>query len=725
MTSASVLSLSLMGGTAFAQDETSANPIDEIVVTGARGRVENEVEVPIAVTVFTEQEIQDAQIERVDDFIALTPGITIANSQDSGSNFITIRGVSNTRNGEPPVAVLVDGVLQFNGRAFDQPLFDVESIEVLKGPQGQLYGRNATQGAIIINTKGPSDVFEGYVQASAAEGDDFAVEGSISGPISDDISYRLSAKYRDRGGQLDNLTLNTPVDFSEEIALRGHLHWDITDNLEADLRGSYSEVDGGALNFRFQLFPIDPATGLSTGFEFINDANQVERDFFANNLGSDDRDVGQISLRLKYDLGFAELTSTSAYDSLTQQTTGDGPPYSAGLDDGTQTQYVDTEAFSQELRLTSTLDGPLRWVVGGYYLNTDRFINTVNGTDTGQGIVPRQRVNFVDATNPVTQFFADDNDNEAWALFANVDYALTDRFEIGVGARYDEDNRVRTVSEDSLNLVNGVNATDPGAVDTANFNAFQPKVTLRYLLSDSISVYGSWGEGFRSGQFNQSGTANAAAGGSFDGAPDILDQEDTESFEIGFKSSFGGKIDFNAALYDTSVTNAPFFVFVPEVIAQILVPIDEVSIQGGEAELTARLNDDLYVYAGAAFTDSEIDENVLQPGTVGNDAPYVPSSTFNVGGQYRFPVSDFFGMFARADFESRGPQFWDPDNSTQRDRVNLLGLKLGVEDNDGRWSLIGSVDNVTDEEYNSEFVVPGFAHAAPPRQYKVDLRYNF
>ena len=636
MTSTSLLSVSLMGGTAFAQLEPTANDLDEIIVTGARGRVENEVEVPIAVTVFTEQEIQDAQIERVDDFIALTPGITIANSQDSGSNFITIRGVSNTRNGEPPVAVLVDGVLQFNGRAFDQPLFDVESIEVLKGPQGQLYGRNATQGAIIINTKGPSDEFEGYIQASAAEGDDFAIEGSISGPISDDISYRLSAKYRDRGGQLDNLTLNTPVDFTEEIALRGHLHWDVTDKLEADLRGSYSEVDGGALNFRFQLFPIDPATGLAGDFEFINDANQVERDFFANNLGSDDRDVGQLSLRLKYDLGFAELTSTSAYDTLTQQTTGDGPPYSAGLTDGTQTQYVNTDAFSQELRLTSTLDGPLRWVVGGYYLNTDRFINTVNGTDTGQGIVPRQRINFVDDTNPVTQFFADDNDNEAWALFANIDYAVTDRLEIGLGARYDEDDRTRTVSEDSLNLINGVNATNPGAVDTANFSAFQPKVTLRYLLSDSVSVYGSWGEGFRSGQFNQSGTASAAAGGAFDGAPDILDQEDTETFEIGFKSSFGDTIDFNAALYDTSVTNAPFFVFVPEVIAQILVPIDEVSIQGGEAELTARLNDDLYVYAGAAFSDSEIDENVLQPGTVGNDAPYVPSSTFNVGGQYRF-----------------------------------------------------------------------------------------
>ena len=180
MTSASALSLSLMGGTAFAQLEPSANTVDEVIVTGARGRVENEVEVPIAVTVFTTEEIVDAKIERVDDFIGLTPGVTIANSQDSGTNFITIRGVSQTRNGEPPVAVVIDGVLQVNARAFDQPLFDVDQIEVLKGPQGALYGRNATQGAILINTRAPSEEFEGYVQGTAATGDDYSIEASVS-----------------------------------------------------------------------------------------------------------------------------------------------------------------------------------------------------------------------------------------------------------------------------------------------------------------------------------------------------------------------------------------------------------------------------------------------------------------------------------------------------------------------------------------------------------------
>ena len=134
-----------------AQDGGADDAIEEIVVT-ARGREESLLEVPISETVFDAQAIEDARIDRVDDFIALTPNVTMSNAQDSGTNFITIRGLSQTRNGEPPVAVVVDGVLQTSPRSFDQGLFDVESIEVLRGPQGALYGRNATGGAILINT---------------------------------------------------------------------------------------------------------------------------------------------------------------------------------------------------------------------------------------------------------------------------------------------------------------------------------------------------------------------------------------------------------------------------------------------------------------------------------------------------------------------------------------------------------------------------------------------
>ena len=740
MASASVLSLNLMGGTAYAQADTAVDNEDVIIVTGARGRVENEVEVPIAVTVFTTEEIVDAKIERVDDFIGLTPGVTIANSQDSGTNFITIRGVSQTRNGEPPVAVVIDGVLQVNARSFDQPLFDVDQIEVLKGPQGALYGRNATQGAILINTRAPSQEFEGYVQATAATGNDYSIEGSVSGPITDDIQYRLSAKYRDRDGQLDNLTLDEQVDYSEEIAVRGHLHWDVSETITADLRGSYVDTDGGSLNFTYQpAFPIAEGTGLPQNFDFTRlDADIVDRDFFANNLGNDQREVGQISLRVKADLGFAELALTSAYDTITQSSRGDQFPYTAASSinpappfpffDGTQTQFVDVETFSQEVRLTSTDDNDLRWMIGGYYLSTDRFISSTTGDDLEQGIVEIRRTADFNASNPINSFFGDDNDNEAFALFANIDYAVTDRLELAFAGRYDEDKREQTVSDENGFYANGVlvgTAGNPGGVNEETFSEFQPKVTARYLVSDTASIYGSWGRGFRSGQFNQNGVGAAAAAAGINGIQDLLDEEVTETFEVGFKSNWGGLIDFNAALYSTDVENAPYFVFIGAVGAQVLVPIEEVSIEGGEVELNANVGDDLDVYMGISVSNSEVEEYSVNPGAVGNEAPYVPNNTFNAGFQYRKPVTDNLGVFLRADYEMRGRQFWDPENSTDRSAIELLGLRAGIEDNDGRWSLIGSIANATDEVYNSEWVAGGFAHSGAPRQYQVDLRYNF
>ena len=494
------------------------------------------------------------------------------------------------------------------------------------------------------------------------------------------------------------------------------------------------------MNFTYQpAFPIDNATGLPQNFDFTRlDADIVDRDFFANNLGNDQREVGQISLRLKADLGFAELLSTSAYDSITQSSRGDQFPYTAASSinpappfpffDGTQTQFVDVETFSQELRLTSTDDSALRWMIGGYYLTTDRFISSTTGDDLEQGIVEIRRTADFNPSNPINSFFGDDNDNEAWAIFANIDYAVTDRLELAFAGRYDEDSREQTVSNENGFYANGAlvgTAGNPGGVNEETFSEFQPKVTARYLVTDTASIYGSWGRGFRSGQFNQNGVGAAAAAAGINGIQDLLDEEVTETFEVGFKSNWGGLIDFNAALYSTDVENAPYFVFIGAVGAQVLVPIEEVSIEGGEVELNANVGDNLDVYMGVSVSNSEIDEYSVNPGVIGNDAPYVPNSTFNAGFQYRKPITENLGFFARADYENRGRQFWDPENSTARSSIELLGLRAGIEDNDGTWSLIGSVANATDEEYNSEWVAGGFAHSGAPRQYKVDLRYNF
>lgn len=724
---------------AAAQDDGLGN-LEEIFVV-ARGRQENIQEVPISETVFTSADIVDARIDQVDDFFALTPGVTFANAQDSGTSFITIRGVSQVRNGEAPVAVLVDGVLQVNSRSFDQPLFDLESVEILRGPQGALYGRNATGGAIIITTKAPTQELEGYGQISYGAGQDFQVEGSISGPIlKDRISGRLSARYQNRDGVLQNVVLNEDVDYLEEFSVRGHLNFILSDRVTADLRASLVRTDGGALNYSYQPAVVDKTTGLPSAFDFtISDADLVEREFTANNLGVDNRDAEQISLRINADLGFADLKSVTAYDHIEQFTFSDQFPYTAASTlnpappfpffDGIQSQYIEVEAFSQELRLVSKDDSPLRWMVGAYYVATDRFINSSIYDDLENGLPTlSRRTPVVDPLAPQTSFIADDNDNEAWALFFNLEYDVTDRLEVAFAGRYDKDTREQSVDPAQGNYLNGEfqSATGvPGSINTATFDLFQPKITIKYAATDDINLYGSWGKGFRSGQFNQNGVGAVAAGAGVVGVSDLLQQEETSTFELGVKSNLTDRITLNASAYHTSLENAPYFVFIGAVSAQVLVPIDEIEIIGGEIELQANLAEGLDAYASFGLSDSEIEAYAVNPAAVGNEAPYVAKTTVNLGVQYRRAITNNLGIFMRADYERRGAQFWDPENSTARSALNLVNARAGLEDVDGRWALTASVDNLTDEVYNSEWVTGGFANAGVPRLWRVDLRYNF
>lgn len=743
LATASVLaSATVYSGAAQAQSEGAEGTDDNVIIVTARGRDELVLDVPLSETVFDAEAISDANIQRVDDFIGLTPGITISNSQDAGTNFISVRGLSQTRNGEPPVAVLIDGVLQTNSRSFDQPLFDVESIEVLRGPQGALYGRNATGGAIIINTKAPTNDFEGYAQATIGTGEEYGFEGSVSGPVVEDkLFFRLSGKYTNRDGYLDNVILGEKVDYLEDIALRGHLRFEPSDTVTIDLRGSLVRTEAGSLNFSYQPAVINTATGLPSAFDFsINDSDIVARDFYANNLGLDDRDVDQLSLRVNFDLDFADLSLVSAYDKITQSTGSDQFPYTAASQvtpappfpffDGIQSQFIDVETFSQEVRLTSKNDTAFRWMIGGYYLDTNRFISSSIMNDLEQGIVRIRRTPDFNPTNPLTSFIADDNDNTAWALFFNAAYDITDQLELSVAGRYDKDKRRQNV-DPAQGLYDGAgNLTTPvgtpGATNRATFDLFQPKVTLRYKPADNATLYASWGKGFRSGQFNQNGVGVLAAGAGVNGVGDLLPQEETETFEAGFKTSLmGGALNFSGAAYKTNLQNAPYFVFIGAVSAQVLVPIDDIDIFGVEFEASAELLDGLDAYFGLSITDSDIKAYSVDPNQVGNEAPYIARNTVNAGIQYRTDINDWLGVFARFDLEHRGRQFWTPENTAPRSGINLANFRFGFEDPDGGWSLTVSGTNIFDEVYNSEFVTGGFAHAGQPDVWKADLRFNF
>jgi iron complex outermembrane receptor protein len=711
--------------------QSSANADDqghEIIVT-ARYRDERLQDVPIAVTAFDQRQIDDARIQEVGDFVNLTPNVTIAQSESSGLSALSIRGITQVRNSEAPVAVVVDGVLQNNPRQFAQELLDIASIQVLRGPQGALYGRNATGGAIIITTRMPTNELAGHVAAGYATGDEYSLEGSIGGAIVPDrLLFRVGARYVDRNGYFDNIFLGEKQDPYRDFSTNALLQWRPTDTLTFDLRGSLSRTRGGALDFWYQPanlasdgVSLDPAAPFNAN---PPDANAVRRYFYSTNRGFDDRDIDDISLKVDADLGFATLTAISAYNRLEEFVSGDQVPYTASRNpfglDGTQTQYIDIHAFSQELRLTSPSSRRLRWMFGGYFLDSKRFIGTTTGFDSGTGIARVERVpRGPGETNPTLSFFGDDNRNRDYAAFGNIAYDIVPGLEANLALRYDRETRRQTVSPFNTGGV-------PGAINRATFDKWQPRASLSWRPTDDLNFYVTYGEGFRSGQFNQNGTAAAAAGAGVAGVSDRVPQENTRTYEAGAKIQLAHRrVRIDTAVFDTRVTNQQYFVFIGAIGAQVLVPIDRVHLQGFEALATADIVRGLSAYAGFGYTDSEIQRYSVDPADVGNRAPYVPKTTINLGIQYRTPITRGIGVFARADYRRLGSQYWDPENTTARSNVSLADFRLGLEDPDGHWTLTGSVENAFDKVYNSEYVLGGFAHAAAPRVWRIDLRYNF
>ncbi len=716
--------------------------LEEIVVT-ARRRAESLQSAPVTITAFNARAIEEADIERMEDLFQLTPNVSLATSQGIGTNFLTIRGLTQTRNGESPVATIIDGVLQFNNRQFRQELFDVESIEVAKGPQGAIYGRNAAGGAVIIRTKRPSNEPAGYIQGGVGNGDEYSIQAALSGPVIPDQLYgRLALNYIDRKGYLDNLTTGDKDDPFRDLTLRGRLIWDLTKDFSADLRVNIARHDGRGIGFQYQGVEIGPDGITGTGFgSSASSTAPVDADnvvaIRANNLDEGNRDTEDVALKLDWQTAVGALTSTSSYTRLEEFGSTDQFPYtnarsSAALFnfDGTQTQYVDIEGFSQELRLTSPEEHRLRWNAGVYYLAWDRFISSTTGTDTGAGIIRIERAPSVDAANPTTSFLADDNDNTAWAIFGQVNYDLTEQLELSFALRYDKETREQRVSPQHNSGVAGVG--DPGALNKKSFDAWQPKATLRYTPSDDLTLFATWGRGFRSGQFNQNGVAGVAANNKVGGVSDVAKQEDSESSEAGFKSAWlERRLRINGAIFKTDVEGQHYFIFLGGVGAQVLLNIDEVSLLGAELEAVFNVAEGLDVYAAYGITSSEIDKYAVDPKAVGNWAPYIPQSTFNIGGQYRLPLP--FGdsaLLARIDFERRGKQFWDPQNSTARSALEFLNVRFGIQDNSDKWSLMASIDNATNVRYNSEWVwspggTGGFSAAAPGRIWGVDFRYRF
>jgi iron complex outermembrane recepter protein len=693
-----------------------------IIVTGLR-RSETLQDTPAAVTAFDAQAISNAGIERPADFIALTPNVTLVETQNAGNAFVVIRGITQNRNSEPSVAVIVDGVQQVNPAQFNQDLFDIDQIEVLKGPQGGLYGRNAIGGAIIITTKQPTDEFAGNITAGIDNGFGYFLRGGVSGPLAENIKFRVAGSYYDTEGFIPNTFLGEDADPVEDFSLRGNLLIEATDQLTIDLRGSVNQLRTQGLYYNI-----------------VGDVNTIAP-VRVNNPGQNDRDIYNVALKLEYAGDNAVLTSISSYDTVTEILTGDAFDFLPIEDsfffnlfegifgagngfDLTQSQYLNVKAFSQEVRLASPEDGrTFNWMVGGYLIDTERFISTGNTIDTGNGALPVFRSPSTNPLNPQFSFLSDGQENFAWALFANAGYELSPEFRVDASLRYDRDRRRQTTltPQGFLPVVPGVPQAQSGEVRTVTFDDWQPKLTLTWEPSPDLTIYGGYSRGFRSGGFNQTGVGAEAVNNGIVGVGDIFQAETADTFEIGAKAAFG-PVRLGAAAYTTLSQNGYFFVFLAQSSTQNLGNIPETRLNGFELEATAEILPDFDINAAIGVTDSEI-QAFPDASVIGNNAPQISSYTINLGAQYAGPVSDNIDALLRIDYRRLGRTFWEPFNTTSRDPVDVVDARAGLTF--GGVSVTAFAANLFDETYNAEFSPGGFVFRARPARYGVEVGYKF
>lgn len=758
--------------------EPRAIEVGEIVVT-ARGRAEKLKDAPISVAAFTDKQVERQQIKQPSDFIALTSNIGFSQTTNAGDTAVQIRGIIQPRDSEPPFVLVLDGVVAPNTNAFNRALVDVEQIEVLKGPQGALYGRNAIAGAIIINTKKPTNDFSGQVSASYATGDEVDVSGTLSGPIvRDKLFFRVSGSVLNRSGYFFNNTLQERVDPYKEVTARARLIWNATDRLTVDFRYDYGKIDGYAINFNAQANIYTPFLSANpTGVFKLGggvDINNASQPYFTNVQSLDRQKRHELALKSDYKVEFGTFTLTGSYSKLTEPAAGDGAVnlslfsenlpgdtmikllpgidqagYSNGPNENPQLQTRNETDKTVELRFTSRADMPLRFTVGGYYADIDREVILANVIDKG-GIVLPNPVNGPDTLSPTANLTWTRTRNKVKSGFVNLSYDILDDLEVTAAARYDSETKTNVLltphiirpsnpagdPADPASYLTPYLDNDPARTRSATFSKLQPKFTARYKVTQDQAVYVTYGLAQRSGGFNPVGSRATVLSVDGDLNSTVQDQfpaEISRSWEAGFKTSwFDRRLTLNGAAFSTTVLNANNFQFYPISFSRVVTTVDRIALKGFEIEGIVRPTPELTLNASFGYVDTTVKVNRNNPATVGNRQAYTPEYTINIGAQYVRPVTGTIDLLARIAYQRIGSEYFNIENSpgTLRSPVDLVDASLALETKKWTFSVYGK--NIFDKKYNTDAVILpasfglyNFVTHAPPAIYGVRGVYKF
>ena len=686
-----VRGLLIVTATAMLLPTAAHTEVDEIVVTVTK-REASIQDVAASVSQIGGEDLEIRGIDKIEALSLQIPNLTFGSN---GSNaFVTLRGIGTTVDSgvsEPSVSTYVDGVFLPRMSMSVLRQTDLERVEVLRGPQGTLYGRNATGGAMNFISRKPSDEFEGSVKLSLENRSGYGVSGFVSGPITDKASFRLSLGKESQDGFVD--VLNTGRELAETDVLYGRLALQLrpTEDLTIDL--SVQHEDSDAAN-GYQLL-LTPATGA-----FLPLANQTTRpnEVFADGPFEGDVKTTIASGIVNWDISDeVSLRSVTGYVDHEVLTSFDA--------DSTDLFFVDlvrafrpSESFSQEINLYGETDR-VSWLVGAFYFRENFEI-----------LLP---VEFI-GIGPV---LAGDirEETRSFALFADVTVAVTDRFRINGGLRFN--------SEDKDFEFFGGRAGDLDSDDVL------PKLGLQFDLSENVMVYGQWQEGVKSG-------------GHQIGLPSQFEGEEIESYELGIKAQLlEGRLMVSAAAFSYDYTDLQATTVIPPSVT--LVQNADAEVEGFEGEVVYTPVENLTLNLGASFLDSEytrlMSGDQTLPGAPvadlsGEDLIRAPRYTFNVGVDWYIPVDAGIleGVRLRADVfhtDDFKLNFFDYD-ATRQDSYTIGNLAVIFTDKSERYQVRAYVNNIGDEETLNQanyLATTGafFGLYTEPRNYGISLTVNF
>jgi iron complex outermembrane receptor protein len=718
-------------------DDSAGRLMEEIVVT-AQKREETLQSVPISITAKTGDDLKNAGVTDIKGLEAVVPGLHVGN--DGLYSNPTLRGVGSKLAGtglSSNVATYVDGFYRPNQLTSNMEFLDVESIQVLKGPQGTLFGRNATGGAILVATKTPDvDTREGAVSATYGSYNDLTLAGYVSGGITETVAGSVSAMQHSGDGFVENVvTGDDEAARYKNQAIRAKLAFEPTDTSRYVLSADYSDIDDPSANAAGNY--NNWATGVLMGGVSTAEAHKT-----ANNAPTEGlSQTWGTSLKAEFDLSdLVTLTSFTQYRDEDTEIALDVDGTSATVLHGAWNQQQ--QLFTQEMNLAG-VSGDLDWVLGAFYMKdrgeTPYFNITVpslafSSDLSGLAGFPAY------LTDPQTAWSAWNNavNIEAYALFADGTYNFAENWFLTAGIRYSEETSEATIESGPFTNASAAGDPDvqvlPRTTYDESWDSVTGRLVLRYEFSDAASAYLSWGQGFKSGLFNANGLQ-----------PDPVDPEEITAYELGLKMSgdtWRGEVA--AFYYDYTDLHVSEWAGTQGVVKNAAAA----EIYGLEVSTTAYLTEQLTLNLGAAYTHAEYTdyENATLYGdplqnagfnflarypsgvdASGNQMIRTPEFSGNVALDYVQPVSSGEVTYS-INYAYQSRVYFVEANNISQDPYGLLGARISWENQQGDWNLAVFGKNLTDEEYLNQILGQDFYVGqtfGAPRTFGVQATYRF